>query len=87
MKYLVLKFNKLSSCLKVKLLLHSYLTVYLKYNGLHTTNRVDFIRINDNMFKISCDNFYSQVANIVSKICIYYNIKCNKYFEEREIWK
>jgi len=87
MKYLILQFNTKSDCIKLKWLLHAYLTAYLYYNGSRTTNRVDFIRISDKIFKISCDNFYSQVVNIVNKICIHYNINYDKYFEEREIWK
>ncbi len=87
MKYLVLQFNTKSDCIRLKWLLHAYLTVYLSFNGFRTTNRVDFIRISDKICKISCDSFYSQVANIVNKICLQYNINYKRYFEEREIWK
>jgi hypothetical protein len=87
MKYLILQFNSISSCIKLKFLLHAYLTAYLYYNGHRTTNRVDFIRISDKILKISCDNFYSQIANIVNRLCIDYNIKHSKHFEEREVWK
>ncbi len=87
MKYLIIRFNTVSSCLKLKFLLHTYLTAYLYYNGRHTTNRVDLIRINDKILKISCDNFYSQIINVVNKICKEYYIKHTKYFEERELWK
>ena len=87
MKYLVLQFNSISSCIKLKFLLHAYLSAYLYYNGHRTTNRIDFIRTSDKIFKISCDNFYSQVANIVNKLCIQYNIDYKCYPEERVVWK
>ena len=73
--------------MKLKFMLHAYLTVYLYYNGHRTTNRIDFIRISDKILKISCDNFYSQIVNIVNKLCIDYKIKCTKYFEYKEVWK
>jgi len=71
----------------MKTLLHSYLSNFIYQNGERTTHRIDFIRINDKTFKISCDSFYQQIVSIVNKISFEHKIPYDSKYDRIPCWR